>query len=124
VPDITFESFCINVVHKPLRNFLSYLDMMLKVAGVHQVSWFEVVVKGANDDEPQRLEYDPEEEEWSGQLGLTSPGSKKIMRVVAHMIDGGAIDVTSDFLEDFPNQDGNFEVRFPQEDSFGVCPAN
>lgn len=116
---------CTRVRHTSLGDFVSYLEWGI---GLHDffgqdprdlVDYIEITVIGANDDEPEVLEYDAELGFWLGLFGLRSAGAKTIVNVRVHWQDGSVTDATERFIEDLGTD--TFDVRFPQEDEFGDC---
>lgn len=115
----TFTAVCIRVVHEQVGTFVSYLDWFVEWTDFN-VEYFEVTVIGANDDQPQVLEFESRSQAYQGLLGLRGIGSKRIVSVVAHMSDGSEIDLTQELIDAFGADE--FTVRFPQEDTYGTCP--
>jgi hypothetical protein len=116
---------CTRVRHVPLEDFVSYLEWGI---GLHEflgedprdlVDYIEITVIGANDDEPEVLEYDAELGFWLGFFGLRNAGAKTIVNVQVHWQDGSVSDATEAFIEDLGSD--TLDVRFPQEDEFGDC---
>jgi len=118
-PGGQFTVVCIRVIHRNLGDFISYLDWFVVWTG-YNVEYFEVTVIGANDDEPERLEFDSRDEAYEGLLGLRQAGDKRIVSVIAHLSDGSEIDLTEDLIDEFGSDE--FTVRHPQEDKLGDCP--
>ena len=114
-----FSAVCIRVVHEQVGEFVSYLDWFVAWTGFN-VEFFEVTVIGANNGEPQRLDFESRSQAYEGLLGLHQKGDKRIVSVVAHMSDGSEVDLTEDMIDYFGSDE--FTVRFPQEDEFGDCP--
>ena len=112
-------AFCVRVEHTALGDYLSYLDWFLWWFGPG-VDYFELVVLEANDGQPTRLEFDPANGAWYGQLGLRGTGVKTIVSLVAHQTDGSTVDVTEQMIDAFGGDE--VLVHFPQEDSYGDCP--
>ena len=86
------------------------------------MSYFEITFQGANDNEPQCLEFNTRTEAWEGLLGLRQAGDKRIVSVIAHMTDGSEVDLTQAMIDCFGSDE--FTVRYPQQDEFGTCPEN
>ena len=65
------------------------------------------------------MAFDPESGAWISQLGLRGTGDKEIVSLSAHLTDGSSVDLTGALREALGNP--TLTVRFPQEDTFGVC---
>jgi hypothetical protein len=116
-----FSAVCIRVVHDQVGQFVSYLDWFVWWTDFN-VEYFEVTVIGANNGEPQRLEFESRSQAYEGLLGLHQAGDKRIVSVIARMSDGSEINLTQDLIDEFGSDE--FTVRFPQEDEFGDCPPD
>lgn len=116
LPMVVLDRFCMSVVHDPIGDFLSFLDMLIWLfPPPEDVEYIEVIIQGANDDEPVRLEY--EDGRWYGQLGLRGAGPKTLVSVIVHFTDGTTADVSESIAMTFGGP--GFLVRFPEEDRFG-----
>ena len=102
-----------------MGEFVSYLEWFVLWTD-YNVEYFEITVLGANDDEPERLEFVSQSQAYEGVLGLHQAGNKRIVSVIAHMYDGSQVDLTDDMIDYFGSDE--FTVRFPQEDDIGDCP--
>jgi len=116
-----FSAVCIRVVHQQVGEFVSYLDWFVAWTGFN-FEYFEITVIGANNDEPERLEFESRSQAYEGVFGLHQKGDKRIVSVVAHLSDGSQVDLTEDMIDYFGSDE--FTVRFPQEDEFGDCPPD
>ena len=114
-------SVCVRVKHDPIGQYVSYLDWLMYWYG-YDVNHFELTIEGANNNAPVTLVYNPQTDGWVGQLGLFNAGAKPIGSLIAVLADGSTVDVTPR-LVDYLGFD-TFDVRFPQEDSFGNCPGD
>jgi hypothetical protein len=123
--DLELQKACIQVVHEALDDFLSFLLMWLifgEGEDLELLEFIEVVVTGANDNEPVRLEVRGEGR-WEGVLGLRGAGPKSLQRVTAHFSDGKTLDLTDAVAERLGGR--NFNVPFPEEPTFGsTCDSN
>jgi len=119
-PQGEIGAYCVRVEHSELGEFLSYLEWFLLWLG-DSPEYFELIVRGANDGDPVTLEFDPGRGTWYGRLGLRGTGTKQIVSLVAHWPDGSTTDLTGEMIEAFGGDE--IEVRYPQEDSYGDCPA-
>lgn len=109
------DTACIVVHHDEFGEFTSWLEFLLWLFGGYDVDYVEVTLKGANDEQPVRL--DPVNEHFAGQLGLHNAGPKQLEKVLLHTTDGQVIDVTEEVKENL----GDIVVRFPEEDTIGEC---
>ena len=109
---------CVIVVHKPLNQFVSYLDWSLRWTGGNVVD-FALTVKGANDDQPVLLKADQQVHGWRAVLGLHQAGQKTIVQLLAHLGNGTIADVTNQLTTALGGS--TFTVRFPEQDTFGDC---
>jgi hypothetical protein len=118
-PGSAVSAACVRVVHQAVGEFISYLDWYMYMYE-EDIDYLEVIVEGANNGEPVRLEYDSPSGAYYGILGLHAAGPKTILSATVHLVDGTLVDVTDDLIDAL---DGNtVHVRYPQEDSFGRCP--
>jgi hypothetical protein len=117
-PGSAIAGACVRVVHQAVGDFISYLDWYVYLLE-EDIDYLEVVVQGANNDEPATLEFDSPTGAYYGILGLHSAGAKEIIRATLVLVDGTRIDVTDDLADALGGK--RFVVRFPQEDSFGNC---
>ena len=113
-----FTAVCIRVVHEQVGEFVSYLDWFVAWAD-ESFEYFEITVLGANNGEPQVLEFDSRWQAYHGLLGLDQAGDKRIVSVIGHLSDGSQIDLTEEMADYFGSDE--FTVRYPAEDSFGDC---
>ena len=111
---------CARVKHSGFGNFVSYIDWVMYWYG-YDVDHFVLVIAGTNDDAPVTLTYDPADGGWKARLGLHSAGDKAVTSLTAVLTDGTPIDIT-DALAQALGTDV-LGVRYPQEDSFGICPS-
>jgi len=118
-PGSAIAGACVRVVHQAVGDFISYLDWYVYLFE-EDIDYLEVVVRGANNDEPVALEFDSPTGAYYGILGLHSAGAKEIVSPTLVLVDGTEIDVTDDLADALGGK--RFIVRFPQEDSFGNCP--
>ena len=118
-----YDRVCIRVIHANFGEFISYLDFLLWLFGDEDVEFIEVIILGANDDEPLIVELSPEDI-WWGKFGLRESGEKEIVSVVVHFTDGGTEDITDMVGNDVgvPNDEGYvFDAPFPGEPEHGDC---
>ena len=111
---------CGRVVHEAIANYISQIQWLIEWSGT-PVDHFDLVIDGANDGQPVTFSFDPETGEWLGNSGLHSAGDKVIIGFSAHLVDGGHVDLTQEFIDYLG--DDTITVRFPQEDSFGDCAS-
>jgi hypothetical protein len=109
---------CARVKHSGFGNFVSYIDWVMYWDGF-DVDHFVLAIEGTNDDAPVILRYDPAGGDWTARLGLHAAGDKTITQLVAILADGTPIDITDALVELL--QTDVLSVRYPQEDTFGVC---
>lgn len=76
------ESVCVWVYHEPLGEFVSFLDFAMWWHGV-DFFYLELTIKDANNDDPVQLVFNPEQGSWEGKLGLSAPGTKQIISLIA-----------------------------------------
>lgn len=119
-PGSAIAGACVRVVHQAVGDFISYLDWYVYMFE-EDIAYLELVVEGANNGEPVTLEYDSPSGAYYGILGLHGSGEKRISSATLVLVDGTEIDVTDDLADALGGK--RFLVRFPQEDSFGNCPA-
>lgn len=109
---------CVRVVHQAVGDFISYLDWYVYLSD-EDIDYLEVVVEGANNDEPIDLQFDTASGAYYGILGLHAAGAKKILSATVVLEDGTEIDVTDDLAHALGGK--TLVVRYPQQDSFGDC---
>lgn len=119
-PGSAIASTCVRVVHQAVGDFISYLDWYAYTFE-EDIAYLELVVEGASNGEPVVLEYDSRSGAYRGILGLHGTGQKQIRSATLVLVDGTEIDVTDDLADALGGK--RFLVRFPQQDSFGSCPA-
>lgn len=120
-PGSAVAGACVRVVHQAVGDFISYLDWYVYLFE-EDIAYLEVVVEGANNDEPAVLEFDSPSGAYHGILGLHGTGDKEIVSATLVLVDGTEIDVTDDLADALGGK--RFRVRFPQEDRFGdACAA-
>ncbi len=120
-PGTRVAAACVRVVHQAVGDFVSYLDWYVYMFEDDiGIDYLEVVVAGANDDEPIELQYDSPSGAYYGILGLHAAGTKKVLSATLVLVDGTEIDVTDDLTDALGGK--TLRVRYPQEDTFGVCP--
>jgi hypothetical protein len=108
----------VRVVHEAVGVFISYLDWYVYLFD-EDIDYLEVVVQGANNNEPAVLEFDSATGAYYGILGLHAAGAKEIISATLVLVDGTRIDVTDDLARALGGK--SFTVRFPEEDNFGDC---
>ncbi len=118
---VTVERACAKVRHQAFEQFVSALDLYIAFGslGSDFISYIEVKVKGAADDKPVKLSYDPDSGLWSAPLGLHAAGPKKILSAMVHATGGATFDVTPELI--YALGSDTLDVRYPQADSFGSC---
>ena len=114
----TINQICLQVTHKKLGVFLSYIAFGMVLIG-DDIDYIEVTLRGANDDQPQKLKL-TDEGYWEEKFGLHGTGDTTIINVTVHWKDRSTEDITQDVIADLGTD--TFTVRFPEEDSLGVCP--
>jgi hypothetical protein len=116
----TYAGACVQVIHTKLGDFLSYLDWLLALDDDDGVAYIEVTITGANDNNPTKLELDPDGF-YRGKAGLRGTGDKIITNVTVFFLDGTHKDITDDVIADLGAD--VLTVRFPETDNWGRrCP--
>ncbi len=113
------DSACARVVHRQLHDFRSRLDWLIGLAPEQDADAVEIMLEGANDDAPVRLEA-AGDGRWRGSAGLRQPGSKRIISVLVQPASGDPIDITHEVIAALGG--ATIEVPFPDEAAFGSCP--
>ena len=112
------DKACIVVVHQASGDLVSYLDTAWSFLPP-RVRTIEITIQGANNDQPANA-VAAENGAINVQLGLHNAGTKTIKKVMVGTADGQQFDVTDQAIAIFGE---TFEVPYPAQPTFGVCPG-
>jgi len=116
----TPTSGCVIVIHTALGDFVSHLKMELGFGDAAALRKIEVTIKGANNGQPVVQEATGERIQ-SILLGISQAGPKVLQSVKVTTADGMTHDVTA-FVASLLGG-AKMDVRYPQQDTFGICPS-